>query len=521
MLGSNKTESLSPPATSFKAQIDEARVNAEKQAITTQNAVIKVTNQIRRSLDFSVICETATQEMLDLLSADRVAIYRFNSDWSGRFISEARGSEWISLVEAQQHNSLISKNVSDCSAKLLDTHQVADTHLQMTYGGAFVQGKVFRVCEDVQNAGFSDCYLDVLKSYQARSYAIIAIYLNNQLWGLLAAYQNAGPRRWKENEVQLLVQVAEQLGIALKQAEYVQTIQNQNIKLNETLQQLKQSQAQLVQSEKMASLGQLVAGVAHEINNPVSFVRGNLQPAQEYAQDVLRLLDLYRQHYPNPDPSIAKALDELDIEFIQTDFPNLLNSMKMGTQRIQSIVSSLRNFSRLDESDFKTADIHEGLENTLLILNHHLSAQPPHPPIELIKRYGELPLIHCFPSQLNQVFVNLLVNAIDALRHNADDSNREFFLQSNPTITLQTESVDNDVRITIADNGTGIPADVIGKLFDPFFTTKPIGKGTGLGLSICHQIITEKHGGSLKCRSTVGEGTAFIIQIPTSISVSE
>lgn len=287
-----------------------------------------------------------------------------------------------------------------------------------------------------------------------------------------------------------------------------------NHALTTALEELRSTQGQLIQTERMSSLGQLVAGVAHEINNPVSFVYGNLQPANNYTQDVLKVLDLYQQNYPDPSPQIAKALDELDIEFIREDFPKLLSSMAMGTQRIKAIVHSLRNFSRLDEADFKTVDIHEGLENTLLILNNRLKANPPHEPIALSKNYGELPLVQCFPGQLNQVFMNLLTNAIDALRSNT--SNGKHPSAPPPAITIQTETVGDSAVITIADNGTGIPSDVMPRLFDPFFTTKAIGKGTGLGLSISHQIITEKHGGSLTCRSTQNEGTTFVIQIPLS-----
>ncbi|MFK8186251.1 MAG: ATP-binding protein [Phormidesmis sp.] len=287
-----------------------------------------------------------------------------------------------------------------------------------------------------------------------------------------------------------------------------------NNALTTTLNKLRSTQGQLIQTERMSSLGQLVAGVAHEINNPVSFVHGNLQPAHDYAQDVLRILDLYQQHYPHPSPQIVKALDELDIEFIRADFPKLLSSMKLGTQRIKAIVNSLRNFSRLDEADFKAVDIHEGLENALLILNSRLQANAPHKAIKLIKNYGKLPLIQCFPGQLNQVFMNLLTNAIDALRCDTDDG--EHPSHPDPSITIQTETVKESAVITLSDNGTGIPSHVMTRLFDPFFTTKPIGKGTGLGLSISHQIITEKHGGSLKCQSVENEGTTFVLKIPVS-----
>ncbi|MEM9092292.1 MAG: ATP-binding protein [Cyanobacteria bacterium P01_F01_bin.53] len=311
----------------------------------------------------------------------------------------------------------------------------------------------------------------------------------------------------------ILKQTNEELEFRVKQR--TAELRKTNEALTTTLTELRATQGQLIQSEKMSSLGQLVAGIAHEINNPVSFIHGNLQPAHEYAQDVLMLLDLYQQHYPNPSPQITEALDEIELEFIQADFTKLLSSMKIGTRRIQSIVHSLRNFSRLDESDFKTVDIHEGLENTLLILNHRLTADPPHKPIELIRNYGELPLVSCFPGQLNQVFMNLLGNAIDALRTNERKGVPSSY--PSPTITLQTELVGESVLITIADNGTGISADVMAKLFDPFFTTKPIGQGTGLGLSISHQIITEKHGGTLTCHSTKKQGTAFIIQIPIGV----
>mgnify|MGYP001792627752 FL=1 len=511
MLELNETEDSPEPSTTAQTRAD---------LIATQNALIKITNQIRGSLDFSVICETVNQEMLDLLGADRVAIYRFNPDWSGYFMSEALRSGWLPLVEAQKHNDLIAKNVSDCSVRLLNTHQTADTHFQATYGGAFVQGKIFRVCEDVQNAGFSDCYVEVLNSYQARSYAIIAIYLNNQLWGLLAAYQNSGPRQWQGHEVQLLVQVAEQLGIALKQAEYVKTIQNQTTALNETLQQLKQSQAQLVQGEKMASLGQLVAGIAYEINNPINFIDANLYYAESYVNSLLGLLPSSPQGTPAAvsDTISDSAGEAVELDFIREDLPKILASMRLGSARIREIVLSLRNFSRLDESGIKRIDLHEGIESTLVILNHRLVASGKHPKIEVTKDYTAMPPVECNPAQINQVVLAVLTNAIDSLKtaYRTQKSDSEGGSQL-PQIQISTQINDqNQAVIRIQDNGLGIEKSQQAKVFDYFFTTQPVGQGTGLGLAIARQIVEDNHGGKLSLDQNLEPGAAFIIQLPIS-----
>ncbi|WP_413174577.1 ATP-binding protein [Anabaena azotica] len=268
---------------------------------------------------------------------------------------------------------------------------------------------------------------------------------------------------------------------------------------------------QLVQSEKMSSLGQLVAGVAHEINNPVSFIYGNIDPADEYIQDLIRLIKLYQHHYPQPVIEISEATEEIDLNYVITDLPKLLNSMKIGSQRIKEIILSLRNFSRLDEAEFKKVNLHEGIESTLLILQNRLKATNKRPTIEVIKKYGELPLVECYPGQLNQVFMNLLINAIDAI----DDAVNNHKQYEFPQIIIQTTITnDNQVCIAVTDNGYGIPEDNKKHLFEPFFTTKPVGKGTGLGLSISYQIISEKHHGSLECISAIGQGTKFVITIP-------
>ena len=294
--------------------------------------------------------------------------------------------------------------------------------------------------------------------------------------------------------------------------------------LEKALQKLQKTQGQLVQSEKMSSLGQLVAGVAHEINNPVNFIYGNLGHANDYTKNLLNLLNLYAQHYPNPVPEIKAEIEASDLEFLMEDLPRLIGSMKLGADRIREIVRSLRNFSHLDQAEMKPVDIHEGLDSTLLILQNRLKANTNHPTIQVMKEYGNLPQVECFAGQLNQVFMNLISNAIDALEQGCKEDysrlTRTPYLQ--PTIWIRTEAIDcNSVVIRITDNGPGMTQEVRAQLFDPFFTTKPVGKGTGLGLSISYQIVVEKHGGKIKCISTPGKGTEFTLEIPRQQKIQQ
>ena len=303
----------------------------------------------------------------------------------------------------------------------------------------------------------------------------------------------------------------------LKQAR--QNLEERTEKLSLTLEELHQLQSQLVQNEKMSALGQLVAGIAHEINNPVNFIHGNLKHVKEYAEELLDFLQLYQAQYPQPVPEIREKAEEIELDFLQSDLIRMLKSMRVGTERIREIVLSLRNFSRTDEAEFKTVDIHEGLEGTLMILHHRLKAQPQRPAVEILKEYGELPPIECYPGQLNQVFMNLIANAIDALE--TFNENRSFEeIKKNPSqISIRTSMLDSQwVQIKIADNGPGMTEEIHKKIFDPFFTTKKVGKGTGMGLSISYKIITEKHCGKLVCLSSPGQGAEFIIQVPTSQS---
>ncbi|MBC1258222.1 sensor histidine kinase, partial [Trichormus variabilis] len=328
------------------------------------------------------------------------------------------------------------------------------------------------------------------------------------------------------DRIQILKLLSSQAAISLENAqlyanleekieERTRELNENNLRLRQTLHELKLTQTQLIQTEKMSSLGQMVAGIAHEINNPVSFIHGNLSHIDNYANDLLTLIDIYQTIYPEATPEIEEFLENIDVDFIKEDMPKTLSSMKIGTQRIREIVLTLRNFSRLDEAEMKAVNIHEGIESTLLILQSRLQAKPGKPAIEIIKNYAELPKVECYTGQLNQVFMNILNNAIDSLEKLNQEHNLEEIKTDPSAIAIRTEVVNPDlVAISIKDNGLGMSDSVRKRIFDPFFTTKPIGQGTGLGLSISYQIVVDKHRGTIECISTPGQGAEFIIQIP-------
>lgn len=373
----------------------------------------------------------------------------------------------------------------------------------------------------------------ILEQMGILSLLVLPLCVNNQFFGFIVFDNCTTARVWSASAVDLLRAAVAALSlqherskaeVALRLSE--SQLRKQATELEQTLNKLKQTQTQLVQSEKMYSLGMMVAGIAHEINNPVSFVYGNITPASEYIEHLLELVNLYRQHYPKPVPVIEEYAQTIDLDFLIEDLPKLLESMKVGAERIRDIVASLRTFSRIDQTEMTRVNIHEGLDTTLQILQHRLKEKPRRPSIDIIKKYGAIPPVECYSGQLNQVFMNILANAIDALesmRVSSEQVESELFkTHLSPQIQICTELLEArestlgspSVVIRIIDNGPGMTERVRLLLFDPFFTTKPVGQGTGLGLSISYQIIVAKHGGQLRCISAPGKGTEFIIEIP-------
>ncbi|MBD2528598.1 response regulator [Nostoc flagelliforme FACHB-838] len=311
---------------------------------------------------------------------------------------------------------------------------------------------------------------------------------------------------------EVVLRIENQINLRLLQVK----LQEKNFLLQQALENLQASQVKQIQNEKMVALGQLVAGLAHEINNPISFIYGNLQYAGQYVQDLVNIIEVYQQEYPKPTPKIQEIAKDIDLNFMIKDLQNLIGAMYRGSDRIREIVQALQHFSRHDEAQMKRVNIHEDIENTLVMLQHRLRKAANRPEIVVVKDYGNLPLITCYAGELNQVFMHLLNNAIDAIEEGVGNQSSPLYSQlSTPQIRIHTEVTDlNMVKIAIADNGLGIEESLRSRLFDPFFTTKPVGKGSGLGLSISYQIIVQKHRGNITCTSSVGKGAEFAIEIP-------
>lgn len=515
----------------LERQVQQRTAQLQK-SLDFAKVLTRVRDQIRSTLDLTTILQTIVREVRFLLDTDRTVIYQFAKKKQGEVVVEDVRGEWRSILGIKSPEECFGED-SSCFYK---------------------EGKV-RAIHDIYAADLTPCHIEFLESLQVRGSIIVPIGQNSQFWGLLIVHECSGPRVWQKAEQELLQHLTDQAAIAIHQAELYQDSLNAAAadqakaeQLAKALTELQNTQAQLIQTEKMSSLGQLVAGVAHEINNPVNFIYGNLSHANEYTKDLLCLVELYRQHTPNPHPEIIECEEAIEVDFLTEDLPKILDSMKVGVERIRQLVVSLRNFSRLDRAEKDHVDIHEGIESTLLILQHRIKATSDRATIEIIKEYGNLPQVDCYVSSLNQVFMNLLGNGVDAIEMRTIErgtnfprltlnaatinlSSQKFAVDSenlnnetnqslipdvpNPCIRIRTQLIDKKtVGICIADNGHGIPKELVSHIFNPFFTTKPVGRGTGLGLSISYQIVVDKHKGVLKCISIPGQGTEFWIEIP-------
>ncbi|MEH2167735.1 MAG: PAS domain-containing protein [Nostoc sp.] len=504
------------------------RESAQREALLN-----RLSNQIRASLDLNHILETAVQEIHNLFQIDRCVFFWYRQDAGVPYWEKVYEAKNFFLPCLLNHPEATNGEIELIAAKTLN-------------------GEIIRI-DDAETVDDSIAR-QFLQDFGFTAFMSLPVHTQSGEIGAFSCGYCSGLRPWLDNEVELLQAVTVQLAIAIDQAKLytqsritAQTAQDKAQQLEAALLELQQTQAQLIQTEKMSSLGQLVAGIAHEINNPVNFIYGNINHARQYIKDLLHLVELYQQNYYPPTPEIDRQIYTIDLDFIRHDLPKILDSMNMGAERIRQIVLSLRNFSRLDEDGTKAVDIHEGMDSTLLLLQNRLKAKPGHPEIQVIRDYGNLPPVVCHAGQMNQVFMNLLTNAIDVLEESfvnshlslvnkteqrTNDQQRslsEGFRRSEllpketlreqgqmtfPQIRIRSLIQEDHVIIRIADNGLGMTEEVRKRLFDPFFTTKPVGKGTGMGLSISYQIVVQKHGGKIQCISAPGEGAEFVVMIP-------
>ncbi|RMH77574.1 MAG: GAF domain-containing protein [Cyanobacteria bacterium J007] len=493
---------------------------ALQQRLQRERTIARILDRIRSSLSMDRVLETVVEEVRQYLNVDRVVVYRFKLDWDGFIGAEALTSDCPSLLG----------------------RAIGDPCFRGTYVDRYREGRI-RAIADIHESDLTPCHVELLARLEVRANLVVPIVeersfkpdenADPHLWGLLIAHQRQ-PRPWESFEIDCLRQLSVHLAIALKQCSLFEQMQTEiaerqraEIALRQSesrerekaeqlealVSQLQSTQAQIIHSEKMASLGKMVGGVAHEINNPVTFIASNVSPALNYLDALFELIDCYRQHYPDPPEDVIETIEAIELDFIREDFESLLGSIRNGADRIQKIVSALRHFSHLDEAQVKNVDLNRELDHTLQLIEHRLQLDDGRRAIAVATVYGDLPKFECYPSELNQVFIGLLENAIDTLTEKAKTD-----AHFTPKITVETGTTgasegDAGIYIQIGDNGLGIAESLQSRIFDPFYTTKPVGSGTGLGLSIAHQII-KKHGGQLSCTSALDRGTTLTIALP-------